>query len=271
MIGKLGQRVVTALVLAPLFVWAMFAMPTTYFSYLLLVFVTLGAWEFAKLIKLQSVFLQLFYTISIIAVALVAKGFEASLSLVLYISIAWWVVNLYWVLSYPARTNLWFKPLIVRLISGVLLLVPMWLALSALHQNPDHGAPWFLLLTLIIWGADSGAYITGKAIGKHKLVPRVSPGKSVEGVIGGIGFALVVMVAFLQYQDIPTDKYLGYLLLTVVISSVSVLGDLFESLFKRESGMKDSGRILPGHGGVLDRIDSLTAAAPFFLLGINLL
>ncbi len=90
-------------------------------------------------------------------------------------------------------------------------------------------------------------------------------------MIGGIGFALVVMVAFLQYQDIPTDKYLGYLFLTVIISSVSVLGDLFESLFKRESGMKDSGQILPGHGGVLDRIDSLTAASPFFLLGINLL
>ena len=271
MLSGLGQRVVTALVLAPLFVWAVVAMPTTYFSYLLLVFVAVGAWEFANLIKLQSIFLQLLYTVGIVAVALVAKSFEISLSLVLYISIAWWMLNLYWVLSYPAKTSLWFKPLIVRLISGVLLFLPMWLALSALHQDPDYGAPWFLLLTLIIWGADSGAYLTGKAIGKHKLAPKISPGKSVEGVIGGIGFALVVMVVFLQYQGIPTDKYLGYLFLTVVISSVSVLGDLFESLFKRESGMKDSGQILPGHGGVLDRIDSLTAASPFFLLGINLL
>ena len=271
MLSGLGQRVVTALVLAPLFVWAVVDMPTTYFSYLLLVFVALAAWEFTSLIKLQNIFLQLLYTMSIVAVALIAKSLEVSLNLVLYISIAWWVLNLYWVLSYPAKINLWFKPLIVRLISGILLLVPMWLALSALHQNPDLGAPWFLLLMLIIWGADSGAYITGKAIGKHKLAPKVSPGKSVEGVIGGIVFALVVMVAFLQYQGIPTDKYLGYLFLTVIISSVSVLGDLFESLFKRESGMKDSGQILPGHGGVLDRIDSLTAASPFFLLGINLL
>jgi len=90
-------------------------------------------------------------------------------------------------------------------------------------------------------------------------------------VLGGIGFALIVMLAFLQLQGIASEQYFGYLLLTVVVASVSVLGDLFESLFKRESGMKDSGQILPGHGGVLDRIDSLTAAAPFFLLGLNLL
>ncbi len=131
MLSGLGQRVVTALVLAPLFVWAVVAMPTTYFSYLLLVFVAVGAWEFANLIKLQSIFLQLLYTVGIVAVALVAKSFEISLSLVLYISIAWWMLNLYWVLSYPAKTSLWFKPLIVRLISGVLLFLPMWLALSA--------------------------------------------------------------------------------------------------------------------------------------------
>ena len=152
--------------------------------------------------------------------------------------------------------------------SGVLLLAPMWVSLVNLHLKGDE---YFLLLMLLIWGADSGAYFVGRKFGRRKLAPSVSPGKSVEGVLGGIGFALVVMLVFLQVQGIATEKYFGYLLLTIVVTSVSVLGDLFESLFKRESGMKDSGQILPGHGGVLDRIDSLTAAAPFFLLGLNLL
>jgi phosphatidate cytidylyltransferase len=124
---------------------------------------------------------------------------------------------------------------------------------------------------MLIWAADSGAYFVGKAFGKNKLAPKVSPGKSVEGALGGIGFALIIMLGFLQQQNISIDLYPAYLLLAVVGSSVSVLGDLYESLFKRTSGIKDSGNILPGHGGILDRIDSLTAAAPFFLLGLGLI
>jgi phosphatidate cytidylyltransferase len=150
---------------------------------------------------------------------------------------------------------------------GVMLLVPMWVALINLHS--DYGGEYFLLLMLLIWGADSGAYFVGRVFGKHKLAPKVSPGKSVEGVIGGVIFAVVIMLIFLQYQNIAIDNYFGYLLLAIVVTSISVLGDLYESLFKRISGFKDSGNILPGHGGILDRIDSLTAAAPFFLLGLS--
>ncbi len=263
------QRIITALILAPLFVWAMFAMPSHYFTQLLLVFVALGAWEFSRLIKFKRLVARLSLVIGIVACALVIQNNTQSIKLVLYLSVLWWMVNLYWVLNYPNKTNLWFNPLIVRITSGVLLLVPMWVALITLQQQ--YGAEYFLLLMLIIWGADSGAYFTGKAIGKRKLASKVSPGKSIEGVIGGISVALVVMIMFLQYQNIATSQYLSYLLLTIVVASVSVLGDLFESLFKRVSNIKDSGQILPGHGGVLDRIDSLTAAAPFFLLGLGLI
>ncbi len=262
------QRVMTALILAPLFILAIFSMSNEYFSLLLLIFVALGAWEFSRLIKINGLVGKLLVISGITACAYLAGANTQNLQTVLYVSMLWWVLNLYWVLSYPKNVAAWFGSGVVRVMSGVLLLVPMWVALINLHLK---GSEYFLLLMLLIWGADSGAYFVGKTFGKNKLAPKVSPGKSIEGVVGGIGFALIVMLIFLQAQSISIDKYVGYLLLAVVVSSVSVLGDLFESLFKRVSDIKDSGNILPGHGGVLDRIDSLTAAAPFFLVGLNLL
>ena len=271
MLSGMAQRILTALVLAPLFIWAIFTLNTPYFSYLLLAFVVLGAWEFSKLIKITQPINRALLTLFIVGCTLVANNHAQNpdnLYILLYVSALWWGLNLFWVVSYPNHTQTWFGSGIVRSMSGVLLLAPMWVSLISLHAKGDE---YFLLLMLLIWGADSGAYFVGRKFGKRKLAPKVSPGKSVEGVLGGIGFALIVMLAFLQLQGIASEQYFGYLLLTVVVASVSVLGDLFESLFKRESGMKDSGQILPGHGGVLDRIDSLTAAAPFFLLGLNLL
>lgn len=268
MLNATIQRIATALVLAPLFIWAIFKMPSAYFEFLLLAFIALGAWEFSRLIQFEQVFSRVFFTIGVIGSALLANHHTENLTTLLYITVAWWGINLYWVLSYPNNVGVWFGSSIIRVMSGVLLLVPTWVALIHLRAT---SAEVFLLLMLIIWGADSGAYFVGRAFGKHKLAPKVSPGKSIEGVVGGIGSALIVTLIFLQIQNTPADKYLGFLLLSVIVACVSVLGDLFESLFKRESGMKDSGQILPGHGGVLDRIDSLTAAAPFFLLGLSLL
>ncbi len=263
-------RILTALILAPLFIWAIIAMPTDYFSYLLLLFVALGAWEFSRLIKIEKPLYRAFVSIGIVLCALVASKHAQdlhNLKTLLYVSALWWGLNLYWVVSYPKQVQSWYGSGIIRVMGGVMLLVPMWVALANLHA--DYSSDYFLLLMLLIWGADSGAYFVGRTIGKRKLAPNVSPGKSIEGVIGGIVFASVIMLAFLQYKNITTDAYIGYLLLAVIISSVSVLGDLYESLFKRTSGIKDSGNILPGHGGILDRIDSLTAAAPFFLLGLS--
>ncbi len=244
-------------------------MPETYFNKLLLVFILIGAWEFSGLIKLKNTASKIAFLFSIGASAIIIQSNSDIIIYVLYIAIFWWVLNLHWVLSYPEKTSLWFKPLTMRIVNGFLLLIPMFLALTILQQQ--HGPEYFLLLMLVIWGADSGAYFTGKAFGKHKLSPKVSPGKSIEGVVGGIGSATIIMFIFLQYQNIPAEKHFGFLILAIVVSSVSVLGDLFESLFKRVSNIKDSSNILPGHGGILDRIDSLTAAAPFFLIGLSLL
>jgi phosphatidate cytidylyltransferase len=127
----------------------------------------------------------------------------------------------------------------------------------------------------IVWAADTGALITGKTVGRKKLATLVSPKKTIEGVIGGVFFSMLVLLLFFTLTDVDqgftTTNYAGYFFLVLIVSCVSVLGDLYESLFKRVSGVKDSGNILPGHGGILDRIDSLTAAAPFFVLGVNLL
>ncbi|WP_428086797.1 phosphatidate cytidylyltransferase [Candidatus Thioglobus sp.] len=265
----LAQRILTALILAPLFVWAVFALPADYFAYLLLLFVAVGGWEFARLIKINQPLYRALVAGGIVGCALIAARHTQNLQTVLIASVIWWGFNLVWVISYPAKVQSWYGSGIVRVMSGVMLLAPMWVALINLHQG--YGSEYFLLLIFLIWGADSGAYFIGKAFGRHKLAPRVSPGKSIEGAIGGVIFSVIVMLIFLQYQQASVDSYAGYLLLAVVVSGVSILGDLFESLFKRVSNIKDSGNILPGHGGVLDRIDSLTAAAPFFLLGLNLL
>ncbi len=267
------QRIATAIILAPLFIWAIFALPADYFSHLLLFAVALGGWEFTQLIQLKKISARIAFIVAVVGICLGVDYAQISIEWVLYVALIWWAVNLYWVLNYPNHQQLWFAPLWMRLLSGVLLLGFMWLALITLHQT--YAPVWFLLLMGMIWAADSGAYFVGKLLGKHKLCARVSPGKSIEGVLGGVLFAGLTMWGFLlfsaQGQAIDGGNYGGYFLLALVVSLVSVLGDLYESLFKRASNIKNSGQLLPGHGGILDRIDSLTAAAPFFLVGLNLL
>ena len=268
MLNTLGKRILTAGVLAPLFILAIFKLSNEYFSILLLAIVALSAWEFSRLIQFQSIASRTLYTVAIVGFSLLANNPIHNLQTLLVVTALWWGLNLYWILRYPQHSNIWFDSPIIRSMSGVLLLVPMWVALVHIHNK---GVEYFLLLMLLIWAADSGAYFVGRAFGKRKLAPNVSPGKTIEGVIGGVIASSIVMLLFLQISLTETTNYLGYLLLAITVAGVSVLGDLFESLYKRESGFKDSGHILPGHGGVLDRIDSLTAAAPFFLLGLHLL
>jgi len=129
-----------------------------------------------------------------------------------------------------------------------------------------------MYLFLLVWGADSGAYFVGRKFGKKKLAPNVSPNKSIEGLYGGILTSMLIVVAVASlYLDMTWPELCLFLILSVITVFSSVLGDLFESMIKRRAGIKDSGRILPGHGGVLDRIDSLLAAAPIFATGIYVL
>ncbi len=133
-------------------------------------------------------------------------------------------------------------------------------------DNPFHGAKIVLFVCLIVWAADTGAYFTGKSLGKHKMAPHVSPNKTIEGLIGGIVTAIVVAWLSAKWFHVEFKSPVAMILITLLTVVFAVLGDLVESMFKRVSGVKDSSNIIPGHGGVLDRIDSLTAAFPIFAL-----
>ena len=187
---------------------------------------------------------------------------------ILTISSVWWIGNILWVALYPKYPCFWYSSWGVRLANGLLIFVPMLLALAALQkQNPEIA---FLLLVLI-WSADSGALVTGKTIGKHKLCPQVSPRKTIEGAVGGILTTIIVMAIYVGFMNeiLTVNQYLIFGILAFLTAVYSIVGDLFESLYKRISNTKDSGNLLPGHGGIFDRIDSLTAAAPIFYLFYN--
>lgn len=264
----LKQRIITALILAPLALWAILSLQNDTLSLILGIIFTLGAWEWSRLVGLEchlsrigysAVFPAIFYFLY----PLLSEGTWAQF--ILTLAIVWWVMALGSVVTYPRSGEFWKGSAVARAIAGFLALIPSWAALSLIHS--EYGPGFFVLLMLLIWGADSGAYFAGRAFGKRKLAPKVSPGKSWEGVIGGLLTALVAAVVATQWLE-AVGGLAGFLTLVVITVFISVLGDLSESLFKRVMALKDSGGILPGHGGVLDRIDSLTAAAPIFALGL---
>ncbi len=157
----------------------------------------------------------------------------------------------------------------VRILAGFLVLVPTWVSLLVLHAE-TNGGPRCVVFSLcyFIWAADTGAFLIGRRWGRRRLASRVSPGKSWEGAGGGVLAVAILVVLFVRLLGVGGDELLAFMLLCMAVVPVSILGDLVESLFKRQAGMKDSGSVLPGHGGVLDRIDSMTSAAPFFVLAL---
>jgi phosphatidate cytidylyltransferase len=268
----LKQRVITASILAPLAIAAVLWLPTTWLGIVLTLILLLAAEEWTKLSGLSSCGAYV--------------GFLAAISLTV-MGIGWLLVEKspLWPLFLPA--GLWWLVTALRLprikeiplrdgpdwpafVSGLLVLSATWGGLLWVHQL-SGGPVLMLALLFLIWGADIAAYFTGKRWGRRKLAPVLSPGKSIEGVMGAMaaGLAMGVLLAAFYGQD-PLQQA-GLLLLCLILVPVSVVGDLYESLLKRERGLKDSGNLLPGHGGVLDRIDSLTAAAPVFALGLWLL
>lgn len=266
----LKQRVITALVLTALLLTILFAASATYFPWLIAVVFLVGAWEWAYLSSFGKFWQRALYTF-VVALVLLGIGYLAALHYgdlnpvlikqLLIIACVWWSLALLLVQGYPSSAILWGHPW-VRLLMGLLVLAPAWLALVYVHSQPQ--GVWLVLLVIaIVAAADIGGYFAGRRFGKRKLAPAVSPGKTVEGFLGGLlsNIVLASMVAYFSASNL-------WVLLAIVVpaSLCSVLGDLVESMVKRQAGAKDSGTILPGHGGILDRIDSITAAAPVFAL-----
>jgi len=268
----LYQRVLTAVVLIPLFILAVLKLDAPWFAGLLALFILLGAWEWAALSGLTTFFGKLFYCFVVLSgLFLLYQGLSVEwLSLaVLASGVIWWALALLWLkMSRPdagqSRNAGFYKP-----VAGLFVLIPAWYALVMLHEQQSHqGAVWVLYIFVLVWLADIGAYFSGKRFGRTKLAPTLSPGKTWEGVLGCLMVVGLYAVAVAIFTGMTVQPAVMLVLLSLLVSLLSVAGDLFESLFKRQAGVKDSGSLFPGHGGVMDRIDSLTAAVPLYVSGL---
>jgi phosphatidate cytidylyltransferase len=269
----LKQRLITALILIPIFVLLIFFLPQKYFLVLTLGLVFMGAWEWSRLLGVKPFLLRLCYPV--LMMGLIPLFLFLNVQITLLIALVWWSMAFVLVIMYPNGSQLWGKSIFWRGLMGFFVLIPAFRALNFLRDTDifgiNHGPYVLLYLFVIIWGADSGAYFAGKKFGKRKLAPQVSPGKTYEGMIGALLTTLILSPGLCLLYVKPYPEM--YMVITLVIVTVlfSILGDLFESMLKRNVGIKDSGRLIPGHGGLLDRIDSLTAAAPIFALGCILM
>ncbi|PWV79870.1 phosphatidate cytidylyltransferase [Halomonas sp. A11-A] len=259
----LRQRIITAAWLAPLMLAGLFGLSGGLFALFTAAIVLLAGWEWTNLAGIRRLDNRLML-VAVLGMAMLMLWLSggALMAWPLWLGVAGWLANLYWVVHYPARAGQW-QSSTRRLAMGLWVLLPAWVGLNVLR---DIGAVWLLFVLLLVWCADIGAYFAGRAFGRRKLAPRVSPGKSWEGVAGGLVATAVLALIFASWQGLGLGGGLALLLATLVVTLVSVLGDLLESMLKRFRGIKDSSQLLPGHGGVLDRIDSLTAALPLFAL-----
>lgn len=269
----LKQRVITAIILTSLLAVGIIGLPEIGVAALFYVIVLVAAWEWSLLAGFKQLMSRIFYTLLcglfMAAIAWYSNLFSDDRSIIairdaLGLGCLWWSVALLWVKSYPNSSILWGS-VAVRSIMGLLTLVPAWLALVFLRYQ-ENGIALLFILILLVSSADIGAYFTGRAWGKAKLAPNVSPGKSWAGFWGGLvtSTCLALVCWWLAGRGLFGLEVVVVVGVLTVLASV--LGDLLESMVKRHTGVKDSGVILPGHGGMMDRLDSITAAAPVFTL-----
>ena len=274
----LRQRVITALIMAGLFLAAVVFLSLPWLALLFGILVCLGAWEWSRLCGWEHPASRAAYVVVIAAV----MGFlyhycqladvpeREQVQPFLGLACLWWSLALLWVKGYPGSAVFW-RTTAMRNLMGVLVLAPAWLAAVYMVSFP-RGGGLIVVMVLIVASADIGAYFSGKTWGKHKLAEVVSPKKTWEGFWGGM--AACMLMALLLWSQLPMQQahvsLVAVLVVAMATALASVVGDLTVSMVKREAGLKDSGSLLPGHGGVLDRLASLCGASPVFALGLLL-
>lgn len=273
----LATRLATAGVLIPIIVVGIFTLPTAAVAAIFAVIVALGAWEWARLLGwTNSIHRAAFAALYVVVTAVigwfdhVTPGLDSVAAGVIGMACIWWVFVIYWLVRYPAGWRRSLGQPSIGAIIGLLVLCAAALALPAIHARAQGG--WLLLVFFaLVWGADSGAYFVGRALGRYKLAPEISPGKTLEGAVGGVVVAAVIAAISAFMLNYSGLRLAGFILLGAWLGIVSVFGDLTVSMFKRHAEIKDTGSLFPGHGGVLDRLDSMLAAAPWFVAGLTCL
>jgi len=286
------QRILTALLLIPLIVSAVFYLPSTpyfsYFSILLAIIVLIGGWEWTNLISMDKLWMKisflLFLLLPMIGVTLWTqflelmatllewqelKEYSGAIEWTVFAAVLFWVLVMILIRKVPTALLQLQMRVRYKALIGWFVLFSAWMFATRLHTL--YGAEMMMYFLLLIWIADIAAYFVGKKWGKEKLCPDISPGKTITGMYGALGSALLTAIGLGLFYKFPLLNASDFTLLSILTVLISIYGDLFFSLVKRQKGVKDSGTLLPGHGGILDRIDSIIAAAPFFYAGVFLI
>jgi phosphatidate cytidylyltransferase len=264
----LWQRVLTAIPLAALVIWILLFQPTRIVNIVLLVVVLISGMEWARLSGVNNIFQRAVFA----AAAALLSWYVLEQQFVfakwyVFAAVIWWFGTALYLIQATPRPVVqqisWLK-----LLNGMLVMPAAVIAMSVLHAG-QQGPQWLLYGLMLVWLADIGAYFAGRRFGKHKLAPNLSPGKTREGLYGALLTTTLYSLLASVFFELTAERTLLLLLLSIVLTLISVAGDLYESLLKREAGLKDSGKLLPGHGGMLDRVDSLLATMPVLVFGMH--
>jgi phosphatidate cytidylyltransferase len=268
----LKLRLVTAALLAPLVIGSVLYAQSWALALFFALILVLGAWEWAALSAWVSPRARISYAV-LIALSLVLVYFygDGLQAFSLTLACIWWVFTLFWVIRWEQGDHDIVLAPWGKLLAGVVIFIATFQAVLVLHADSRYGSIWLVFFLVLIWSADSGAYFAGRLWGKRKLAAHISPGKTWAGVYGALALSLLVAALFGIWQGLSGIWLVLWLLLCLLTVAVSILGDLVESLLKRLAKVKDSSQLLPGHGGILDRIDSILAAAPIFLVSLHVL
>ena len=272
-------RLWAALIMAPIAILSVLYVPTPILAALSAILFLAALWEWLKLAEVDDTLARtvlLFCNVAVMAALVWGSrsaqgGSFALLQLVVVVGVAWWVLAMLWMRHYHFASDHDSNARAFKLLAGTLAVIPAWCALGLIHASQPDGHQWLLLALFLVWAADTGAYFAGRYLGgklfARKLAPRISPNKTIEGLLGGLLLSLAVAIAGALLIGTDAARLPAVAAVAVATVLFSVVGDLFESLLKRHVGVKDSGDLIPGHGGVLDRVDSVLAALPVFALG----